>query len=49
MYHIPRGVDALRVVYYVEFKLPVSFTAGSHCYLRGVNYKIQTFLCSLKR
>ena len=46
MYHILRGVDALHVVYYTELKLPIWFTVGIHCYLRGVDKRL---LCSLKR
>ena len=36
-YRLLRGVNALRVAYYSESKLPASFTSGSHCYLRGVD------------
>jgi len=36
IYHILRGVDAPSVVYYLESRLPVSFTTGSHCYFQGV-------------
>jgi len=39
MYHILQGVDDLCVVYYAESKLPKPFTAGSHCYLRGVDHE----------
>jgi len=34
-----QGIETPRIVYYGESELPVSFTTGSHCYLRGVDHE----------